>query len=145
MQNFVCVLQNCSLCFPQSSERPIIKSCWPSRPDSLGIPSPFVISPDWEAWCRIQNLHNNARTSLVLLSSSLWITHPPDMGFDFIVIVPLLPSLCSFFFVFGHGVSFFGGFRHPPVNGCCNFGALTGDECTSFYSTILNLIPLLVF
>ena len=27
------------------------------------------------------------------------------MGFDLIVIVPLLPSGCSFFFVFAHGVS----------------------------------------
>ena len=63
------------------------------------------------------------------------------MGFDFIVIVPLLPSHCSFFFVFG--VSFFSGFQHPPVNGCstasCNLCALTGgDEHTSFSSAILN-------
>ena len=63
------------------------------------------------------------------------------MGFDFIVIVPLLPSHCSFFFVFG--VSFFSGFQHPPVNGCstasCNLCALTGgDEHTSFFSAILN-------
>ena len=28
------------------------------------------------------------------------------MGFDFIMIVPLLPSHCSFSFVFGCGVSF---------------------------------------
>ena len=28
------------------------------------------------------------------------------MGFDFIVIAPLLPSHCSFSFVFGGGVSF---------------------------------------
>ena len=33
-----------NLCFPQS----IIKSCWPSKPDSLGIPNPFVRSPGWE-------------------------------------------------------------------------------------------------
>ena len=63
------------------------------------------------------------------------------MGFDFIVIVPLLLSYCSFFFVFGRGVSFFGGFQ-CPVNDCstasCDFGALTGEECTSFYSAILN-------
>ena len=41
MQNFVYALQDCSLCFPQSSVRPIIKSCWPSRPDSMGITSPL--------------------------------------------------------------------------------------------------------
>ena len=68
------------------------------------------------------------------------------MGFDFIMIVPLLQSHCSFFFVFGCGVSFFfflGRFQHPPVDGCstasCDFGALTGGaECMSFYSAILN-------
>ena len=44
-------------------------------------------------------------TSLVLLVSSLWITHLVGMGFDFIVIVPLLPYHCGFF-VFGCAVSF---------------------------------------
>ena len=37
-------------------------------------------------------------------------------GIDFILIVPLLPSHCDFF-VFGCGVSFFGGFQHLPVDG----------------------------
>ena len=55
-------------------------------------------------------------------------------------ISPLLPSFWGFSFALGHGVSFFGGIQHPPVNGCsavsCNFGVLTGeDECTSFYYT----------
>ena len=68
------------------------------------------------------------------------------MGFDFIVIVPLLPSGCSLFFVFGHGVSFFGRFQSPPVNSCStasyDFGALAGRrERMSFYSTILNWKP----
>ena len=51
------------------------------------------------------------------------------MGFDFIVLALLLPSGCSFIFVFGHGVSSFffliDGFQHPPVDGCstasCDF------------------------
>ena len=59
-------------------------------------------------------------------------------------------SCCSFFFVFGHRVSFFGGFQCPPVNGCstasCNFGALAGGcKCLSFYSTILNRKPPVYF
>ena len=59
------------------------------------------------------------------------------VGFDFIVIVPLLPSHCGFVLVFGSGISFFAGFKHPPVDGCsitsCNFGVLAGgDEHTSF-------------
>ena len=84
-------------------------------------------------------------TSLVLLFSRLWVTHLVGMGFDFILFAPLQPSCCWFFFVFGHRVSFSGGFQHPPVDGCfttsCDFGALAGeDERTSFYSTrqILN-------
>ena len=57
--------------------------CWPSSSDSLGIPSAFIGSPGCEAWHGFQNLHNSGRTSLVLLFSSLWVTHPADMGFDF--------------------------------------------------------------
>ena len=51
----------------------------------MGIPSPFARYPGWEAWHRSQNLHNSRRTFLVLLSSSLWVTHPMRMGFDFMV------------------------------------------------------------
>ena len=65
------------------------------------------------------------------------------MGFDFIVIVALLPSHWGFFFVFGGGISYFVGFLLRPVHGystvSCNFGAVAGgDEHTAFYSTILN-------
>ena len=42
----------------------------------------------------------------MLFFSSLWVAHLAGMGFDFIMIVPLLPSHRGFFFVFG-GVSFF--------------------------------------
>ena len=104
---FICALQDWSLCFPQSRGSLIIKSTWPSRSDSPGIPSPFVGSPGWGAWCRVLNLHNSGRTSLVLLFSSLWMTHQMGMRFDFIAIVSLLPSFWNFIFVFGWGVSFF--------------------------------------
>ena len=53
---------------------------------------------------------------MLLLFSSLWATHLVGMGFDFIMILPLLPSHCGFFFVFGCEISFFGGFQHSPVN-----------------------------
>ena len=130
--------------FPQFCERLVIKSCWPSKSDSLGIPSPFVESPGWEGWHGTQNLHNSGRTSSVVLVSSLWVAHLVGMEFDFIVITPLLPSCCSFCLVFGHEVSFFffGEFQCPAVNGystaSCNFGALTGDEHMSFCSAIVN-------
>ena len=143
MQNFICAPQDWSLCFPQSSGRPTIKSHWSSRSDSLGIPSLFVGAPGWEAWRGAQNLHNSGKTSLVLSFSGLWVTRLAGMRFDFIVTVLLLPSCCIFFFVFGHGVSFFDGLQRPPADDClavsCTFGALTGgDELTSFYSAILN-------
>ena len=71
------------------------------------------------------------------------VGHPPGgYGIWFYYDCTLLPCHYSFLFVFGCGISFFGGFQHPSVNGCstasCNFGALTGDEHTSFYSAILN-------
>ena len=65
-------------------------------------------SPGWETWHGAQNHHNSGRTSLVLLFSSLWVTLLAGMGFDFIMIVPLLPSHCGFF-VFGWGLSFLVG------------------------------------
>ena len=73
--------------------------------------------------------------------------HPPaGIGYDFTVVVPLLPSHCGGFFVFGRGGSFFFGGFSCPLNGCsiasCEFGALTGDEHTSFYSIVLNQKPL---
>ena len=72
---FICALQDWSLCFPQSCGSPIVKSYWPARSSSLGIPSPFVGSPGREVWYRVQNLHNSERTSLVLLFSSLQVTY----------------------------------------------------------------------
>ena len=48
VQNFARTLQDCCLCFSQCSGSPIIKSHWPSRSDSKGIPSPFVTRPPEE-------------------------------------------------------------------------------------------------
>ena len=100
---------------------------------------------DREAWCAVVHGVTKSRTRLSSCTTSLWVTNLAGMGFDFIVIVPLLPSHCRFFFVCGHGGSFFGRFQYPPVNGCstagCDFGALAGgDECMS-YSAILNRKP----
>lgn len=67
------------------------------------------------------------------------------MRFDFNMIAPLLLAHWSFSFVLGQGVSSFGGFQHPPIDGCsaarCDFGVPAGDdEHTSFYS-VLGLSP----
>ena len=79
--------------FPPVCGSSIVKFHWPSRSVSVGIPSPFARYPGWEAWHGSQNLHNSRRTSLVLLSSSLWVTHPTSMGFDFMVTAALLTIL----------------------------------------------------
>ena len=91
VQNFVCALHNWGVCFSQSSGRPVIKSFWPWRPDSLGIPGPFFRFLGWEAWHEVQNLHNSARTSLVLLFSSLW--SPTQQVWD-LILSWLCPSYC---------------------------------------------------
>ena len=56
-------------------------------------------------------------------------------------ILPLLLSCWGYSFALGHGVSYFGGMQHSPIDGCsagsCNFGVLAGeDEHTSFYSAM---------
>ena len=86
---------------------------------------------------------NSGRTSLVLFFFSLWVACLASMGFDFIVIAPLLPSRCDYSFVPEPEVSLFDGFQCPPIDGhstaSCDFGGFAGeDEHTSFYSTILN-------
>ena len=70
------------------------------------------------------------------------VGHPPGWyGIWFYCILPPLPSHCSFFMSLVWGVSF-GGYQHPPVYGystaSCGFCAFIGDECTFFYSAILN-------
>ena len=69
--------------FPPICGNLVIKPHWSSRSFSLKTPRPFIRSPDWETWCGVPNLHRSGRTSLVLLSSSLWVTHLAGMGFDF--------------------------------------------------------------
>ena len=101
--------------------------------------------PDWESCHGVQNIHSSVRMSLVVLFSSLWVTHPVGMKFDFIVIAPLLPSRCSFFFVFGCGVFFWwvpGSSCHGCPTASCNFGAFAGGhEGKPFYSAILKQKP----
>ena len=70
------------------------------------------------------------------------ITHPVSMVFNLIMIVPLLPSCCGFFFVFGHEASFFGGFQCSSVDGCstasCNFGIIAGWDLVFLQYKILS-------
>ena len=57
------VLSKCL--FTQSCGSSVIKTCSPSKSDSLGIPSPFAGSPGWEVCCGAYNLLISGRISLV--------------------------------------------------------------------------------
>ena len=63
------------------------------------------------------------------------------MGFDLIVFAPLLLPHCSFFFVFGHGVCFFGGFQHllsMAVQQLVVILMLSKEEMSTRPSTLLS-------
>ena len=65
--------------------------CWTPRLGNLTWGSEHSLQ--WVNFCGI-------------VVSSLWVMHPVVMGFDFIVIAPLLPSHCGSSFVSGCEVSF---------------------------------------
>ena len=74
VQDFVCALQKWSLCLPQSCGSPVIKSCWPSKPYSLGIPSPFAGSSGWEAQKYVSQQWENFFVIIILQV----VGHPPS-------------------------------------------------------------------
>ena len=80
----------------------------------------------------------------------LWVS-PVDMRFDSKHHFAPPATLLWLSFAFGHGVSFFGGMQHSPLDGCseasCNFGVIAGeDERISLNSAILvEVLSLLLF
>ena len=83
----------------------VIKSCWPSKSDSRGIPSSLVGFPGWETWHGVQNIHSGGRTSLVLFSPAC--ESPTRQIWDLIIswfcpsnLLPMVLFLwtCSIFF-----------------------------------------------
>ena len=131
IQDFVCALQDWSLCFPQSCGSLVIKSQWLSRSDFQGFPVPLSDPQLGSLTWGLEPLQQWANFFCTIVLQS--VGYPPTgMRLDFIVIVPLLPSQCGFFFVFGCGVSFFGGFQNLPIDGystaSCNFGTLAGED-----------------
>ena len=146
MQGFVCAPQDWGFCFSQSCGNLLIRSCWPSRSDSLGMPSSFVRSSRLGSltWGSEPSHQENFFGVIVLQ----FVGHPPDgYGIWFCHDCPpptcLLWLLC--FWIWGIFL-FFDGFQCPPVKDysttSCDFGALTGgDERMSFYSA-MNRKPL---
>ena len=103
----LCVCSKSLLSVSPNLVNSAVKYHWPSNSDSLGIPNPFGCSSGWKTWPGSQNLNKSGRTSLILLFSSLFITNLADAKFYFIMIVPLLPSHCSLYFVFECGAPFY--------------------------------------
>ena len=89
-RDFVCALQQGSLCFPGPA------GLHSQIPWGLSVPlsDPQAGKPDMG----LRTFTKVVKLLLVLLFSSLWVTHPVDRGFNFIIIESLLPYRCSFFF-----------------------------------------------
>ena len=114
-----------------------------SRSDSLGISCPFVDSSGWEAWCVVQNLHNSGITSWYYFLQ--FVGHPPGR-YGILFYCDCAPPTVSLWLVFWCEVSLFCfcRFQCPLVKGYSTAGALAGgDECISFFLTILNWMSFL--
>ena len=76
---------------------------------------------------------------LQIIFLSLWVAYMLGMGSDFYRDCTPQPSRCGFSFIFSHRASFFGGFRHLPVNGrsvaSCDLDVLKeGNEHMSHFT-----------
>ena len=97
------VLQEWSLCFSQSYKTLVIKTCWPSN--ALGAPLPDGRPP--------QDRERDGLRNFTPVGELLWCNYPSVCGLPtrgevcnlFYCNVPLLLSLCDFFFVFGCRIS----------------------------------------
>ena len=54
-----------SFCFSQSGGFPVIKSHWPSKPNTLGASPPDTRPPGWGASPRAQNSHSCGKTFVI--------------------------------------------------------------------------------
>ena len=74
----------------------------------------------------VRSLGPGAHKGLFQPSEHLWLV----CGLILHAFSPLQPSCWGF--SFAHGVTFLGGIKHSPVNGCsassCNFGVLAGED-----------------
>ena len=81
---------------------------------------------------------------IVIIFSSLWVTHLAGMGFDCIMVLPFQPSPYGSSFSLNMQYLFLAGrFQRPPIDSSstasCIFGTLAGgDKWTSFYFAILT-------
>ena len=123
------------VCFPQSSGSSINNPAGPQGQIPWGFPVPLsdlqAGKPD-EPSKQFKNFFG-----FIVLGS---VGHPPS-GYGIWFYHDCTPSTISLWLLcFLTWVSLFDGFQHPPVKSCstasCNFCAIPGDKCISFYSTV---------
>ena len=115
--SFVCALDGWSFCFPWSYGSLIIKSHWPSRPDSLGILNPLS---DPQAGKPYMGLR-----TFTTVRELLWYYFSPVFGLPtWWVWNLILLWLCysshltvASSLSWTWGIFFFRGFQHPSVIG----------------------------
>ena len=73
MWKLVLALQEWSPCFPRSHGFPLLKSHWPSKPNTLEDLLPDARPPDWRAWCGLR--------ALTPVQEPLWYNYFPIFGF----------------------------------------------------------------
>ena len=127
-QDIVCALQESSLCFAQScNQTPLTFKPRFSGDSSFDYQTPRLENLTWAS------KHSLLWDNFCGIIAFQFVGSPrSSMGFEFIMIAPLLPSRCGFLFVFGCRVSFFGRFQCFFVNGCsavtCDFGVFIRSE-----------------
>ena len=123
-----CVSQVCCSQSPWPHSRPLLTCASAGDTQTLTSRSGSVSCGVPGSWCT-QGFFWTLQESLA------------DTWFDSKCNFPLLLSCWGFSFALKHAESVFGGIQHFSVNGCSaangNFGVLTEDELTSFYSAIL--------
>ena len=149
-QDLVSDFQEWSLCFPYSGGGPVVKSRWPSKSDSLGIPNLFARSWGWEAWDAWGSEPSQQWRNFFGIIVLQFVGRPASRRgiWLYLVCTPPTIPLWLLFYLWTHDI-FFGGFQCPPVSSCptanCYFGLLTGgDEHMSIYSAILNQSPVCI-
>ena len=120
-----CVTQVCRTQSPCLCGRPLLT---PASTEDTQIPRGRCGSVSVGSW-------------VLLLTRFCWALQTSLAGMGFDSNRDFAPPTFLLSFALGHGISFFGGIQHSPVNGCstvsCNFGVLVWeDERTSFYSAI---------
>ena len=104
-QDFVCALQEWSLCFPQFCESPVIESTGFQSQILRGFLLPLLDPQDGRPDMGLRTFAPVGELSYNC-SPFLWFVHLAVTGFDFIMIVPLLLSHHGFFLFSGCGDSF---------------------------------------